>query len=362
MLRIHLTRLLFMVVLGSTLFNIASARDIYECAADRLEPDDYAKFLASEIDETVTPEILDAVVQEGIIQFYGLRNNPPNPKRAIDLFEKATEADYAPAQNILGTLHLTGWGLDQSSSVSAKSYFEKAAEQNYPPAQNNLAVLFWNGWGAKKDMERAEELFRSASDRGYAPAQSNVGLMLKTREENTWGGEEAIKMFRAAQAKNFGPAAFNYATYFLEGKGVERDFDVAAHSLRIAAKAGDPWAQYNLGQMAALGIGVEQDFVEAYKWLMLSKMGGVNYADSQLAAIADFLTEEEISNAKIVLVGTTAVRWNEVFELASNDDIPLLTYDLISLAPELIASRVKCAELMKVDLTSAWTTSFEWNE
>ena len=351
-----------LAVLGLASLNVVRAQDVFQCAADKWKAGDYAAFLNSTGDEVVDQGFLDAVVQEGIIDFYGLRKSPPNPERAIDLFTKATEANYAPAQNILGTLHLTGWGIAQPSSKASRNYFELAAAQQYPPAQNNLAVLFWNGWGTERNVARAEELFESASGRGYAPAQSNVGLILKTRGGDTWGGSKAIEMFRAAQAKDFGPAAFNYATYYLEGKGVERDYGVAANSLKMAAKAGDPWAQYNLGQMAALGIGIEQDFLDAFRWLKLSRMGGVSYAAKQLEIIRGFLTKEEIGNAEVVIEMMESVRWNDVLGPASNEDIGLSAYDLMSLAPELIASRVKCAESMEVDIPSTWATSFQWNE
>lgn len=354
--------LFFLAVLGLAPMNVAGAQDIYECEANKWKSGDYAEFLNSDDAEGVEQEFLDAVIQEGIVEFYGLRKDPPNPQRAIDLFTRAAEIGYAPAQNILGTLYLTGWGVDQPSSQSAMKYFEQAADQDYPPAQNNLAVLFWNGWGVERNIERAENLFESASGQGYAPAQSNVGLMLKARGGDTWGGTDAIEMFKAAQAKEFGPAAFNYAAYYLEGKGVERDYGIAARSLMIAARAGDPWAQYNLGQMAALGIGVEQDFLDAYKWLKLSQMGGVGYAEQELASIESFLTVEEIGYAEGKLKEFQAVRWSEVLEPAKNEDIALSAYDLMWLAPELIASRVKCTEFLKTDIPTAWATSFEWKK
>ena len=354
--------LLFFATLGLTTLNFASAEDMYKCAADKWTTDEYTNFLDSDSVGGVTQDFLDAVVQEGIIEFYGLQESPPNPQRGISLLVKATEANHAPAQNVLGTIHLTGWGIDQSSSESAREYFEQAADHQYPPAQNNLAVLYWNGWGVERNMVRAEELFRSASSLGYAPAQSNVGLVLKARGGDTWGGTEAIEMFRAAQEKYFGPAAFNYATYYLEGKAVERDYNVAARSLMIAAKAGDPWAQYNLGQMAALGIGIEQDFVDAYRWLKLSEIAGVSYAQGQVAVIETFLTEAEVLSADIMIEEMEPMGWIDVIEPAKNEEIALSTYDLVSLAPELIASRVKCSEFLDIDMPITWTTSFDWNE
>ena len=62
----------------------------------------------------------------------------------------------------------------------------------------------------------------------------------------------------------------NLGTMYLQGRGVQQDFQQALLLLRKAAEQGYAVAQNNLALMYANGQGTERDYVQAYSWLDLA--------------------------------------------------------------------------------------------
>ena len=71
-------------------------------------------------------------------------------------------------------------------------------------------------------------------------------------------------------------------TYY-QGRGVPRDYAVAAKWYRLSAEQGDSDAQRYLAMMYSDGQGVPQDHTEAAKWYRLSAEQGNEHAQSRLA-------------------------------------------------------------------------------
>ena len=73
-----------------------------------------------------------------------------------------------------------------------------------------------------------------------------------------------------------------------EGKGVERDYVLAAHWYRKAAenvpdRGGAGQARNNLGLLYMEGLGVPKDYVQAYMWFSLtSSEANISYAKAQM--------------------------------------------------------------------------------
>lgn len=61
---------------------------------------------------------------------------------------------------------------------------------------------------------------------------------------------------------------------YLNGDGVEQNYDEALRYLTRSANAGNAVAQNNLAYMYANGKGVEQDYEKAFEWGMKSAMQG----------------------------------------------------------------------------------------
>ena len=66
-------------------------------------------------------------------------------------------------------------------------------------------------------------------------------------------------------------AAFRLGSRYLNGEGVEKDYEKAKYYLELAAEKQHSHALYDLGYMYLYGIGVQQDYLMAYDYFEQSK-------------------------------------------------------------------------------------------
>src|SRR5215467_4937635 len=84
---------------------------------------------------------------------------------------------------------------------------------------------------------------------------------------------------------------------YFTGKGVPRDYAMAAHWLQLAAQIGEPLAQMNLGYLYEQGKGVPLDYVKAYMWYKTAESGGKRRAGEQIKSVSRLMTKQQISQA-----------------------------------------------------------------
>ena len=78
----------------------------------------------------------------------------------------------------------------------------------------------------------------------------------------------------------------------------ENDYKDAVDAMRPLAEAGDSEAQSALGIFYVNGRGVPKDFVEAYKWLKLASDQGDKDATTAFNVIDKLMTSKEIAEGK----------------------------------------------------------------
>lgn len=276
-----------------------------------------------------------AKLQLGAAYLFGLQGLTRSLHDAIENFTSAAAEDYAPAQNILGSMYFLGRGVQQDyeqarlyfNQAAASNYapalnnlgvmyvndlvpgmgeeealqvFSQAADLNYPPSLNGLGVMYLNGLGISEDSDyrQAERLFRSAANLGYAPAQNNLGVMHFEGWGTVQSGRIARDLFADAAEQSYVPAYFNLGLLYDLGEGVGKDYEQAASWYQAGASGGDPKAQYNLAIKYARGEGVKQDFEEANFWFNLALEGGISDARQGADATFELLTIEQKERAQ----------------------------------------------------------------
>lgn len=129
---------------------------------------------------------------------------------------------------------------------------------------------------------------------GPALADLEAGNQAYARNDYDTAFKEWLPLAEAgdAQAQN------NIGFLYRRGRGVHPDFKEAAKWYRRAAEQGFTEAMTNLGKMYDEGWGVEQDFVESYKWFYIAYMNGVEDVPGHLEILKDFMTAEQIEEAK----------------------------------------------------------------
>ncbi len=145
---------------------------------------------------------------------------------AIEAWNAPAETGAAAAQFALGTLYVTGEGVEQDFEA-ALSWFEKAAEQGHAGSQYNLGLILDQGWTGMPDSLAAAEWFKKAAAQRHAGAQYQLGL----QNEHGWGVDEdmaeAIRWYEQAAGLDYASAQYTLVIY-AKGQGVAPDAAQAA--------------------------------------------------------------------------------------------------------------------------------------
>lgn len=108
---------------------------------------------------------------------------------------------------------------------------------------------------------------------------------------------EALEMLRPLAEGGHPRAQFYLGSMYYDGKGVQQDHAMEAKWIRRSADQGFAWAQNMLGRMYTVGRGVEPDAIQAHMWYDLAAGQGLTYAYRARQRLAEYMTDEEISEA-----------------------------------------------------------------
>lgn len=97
--------------------------------------------------------------------------------RAAELYEKAAEQGYAPAQCSLAKMCLRGSVTVPRNPSRAAELLAMAAASGFAQAQCDLALLHLKGVGVHRNYTRAAELLNQAAEQGHLQALSHLGMM-----------------------------------------------------------------------------------------------------------------------------------------------------------------------------------------
>lgn len=144
------------------------------------------------------------------------------------------------------------------------------------------------GVAAYKDGDFATALraFRIAAEAGDAAAMFSLGFMYLQGEGVAKDPQEAAHWLALAAERGVAPAQHSLALLYYEGRGVEKNSAVAANYFESAALQGLGNAQYNLGVLYSHGDGVRQDWALARFWHEKAAAQGVTDAQVALGVMA----------------------------------------------------------------------------
>ena len=134
-----------------------------------------------------------------------------------------------------------------------------------------------------------------AADRGFADGQNNLGVCYVNGSGVELNYEEAAKWYRLAAEQGHAHGQANLGWCYEHGCGVEQSDEEAVRLYRLAAEQGNAYGQGNLGWCYESGTGVEQDYKEAAKWYRLAADKGNAYAQNNLGACYQYGTGVEKS-------------------------------------------------------------------
>lgn len=105
------------------------------------------------VERAAAQALPQAIHAQGEFYYFGTFGYSQDYHKALQYLLKAAEADYAPSQNMMGTIYQEGLGVP-INLVQAEAWFRKAAGQGDAKAQSNLGQLLGpDGPDASKHVE-----------------------------------------------------------------------------------------------------------------------------------------------------------------------------------------------------------------
>jgi len=147
-----------------------------------------------------------------------------------------------------------------------------------------LAYMHFNGKGVPKDVQKGQELFKKS----YPLMGSSSlelfykGIMNKEGRGIDKNYDLAFSFYKRSSDMGFVQAHINLGSCFREGHGVERDLKEAFRCFKMAADKKSPLGLCHVGYMYEFGLGTELNLVEAKNYYNLSAARRNNYARNRL--------------------------------------------------------------------------------
>jgi len=108
-------------------------------------------------------------------QTNGSRAKTTQGQSDAEFLKKLAESGNAPAQLILGEMHLHGKGLPRDNSEALR-WFRAAAEQRNAEALRKMGFMYESGLGVERNPELAAEWYGRAMDEGDLLSFYKVGF------------------------------------------------------------------------------------------------------------------------------------------------------------------------------------------
>lgn len=205
-------------------------------------------------------------------------------KKAFEYYQIAADLKVPEAIYNLGLCYHEGNGTEQDFEA-AFSCMQAASESNNPLAWSFLGYYYGNGIGVDKDSAKAFEFFKKASENNDATAMYNLGYYYSKGDCIEKDFFAALDYYEKAYQKGIEKALINIGEIYIE----QKEFGKAKEKFNEALKSASPeivsYGKYGLGLLYLEGLGVERDFEKAVELFEESGKGGYSFAYSKLGLI-----------------------------------------------------------------------------
>jgi len=151
----------------------------------------------------------------------------------------------------LGLAYYEGDSVPEDDD-KAFELFQKAADQGYAPAQHHIGIMYHEGIGVDKDYRKAFEWIQRAAIQGYSHAQTDLAIMYEGGKGIDQNYEKAMKWYLLS-ANNIDPSSAsvdaqgNIGTMYYFSRGVPQSYTKVLGWYRKAATQDSDMAQLNIG-------------------------------------------------------------------------------------------------------------------
>lgn len=163
-------------------------------------------------------------------------------QKGFSLYKQSAEGGYALGQSKLGDCYKYGLGTEENI-IAAAEWYSKAADQGDCEAMQELAELLLDGEGIERNEERGIELLKKAADTGNARSQWMLGgLLIDPSTQNITSVEQdistGVEWIQKSAEQSYGQAEYLLASFYIQGRGVNKDLSKAKELLARALEHG----------------------------------------------------------------------------------------------------------------------------
>ena len=155
----------------------------------------------------------------------------------------------------------------EKNPQKAMELYQRAADLGYPPAQMLLGKMYALGQEVPRDVAKAEPYLRKALEEKVPEAAHIMGILYSIGELKSDNDEEVFKLYYiAAEYGGYVEDVYRVGICYLNGTGVAKDEHEGFLWLEQAAECDHPAAMYAVGQCYEYGKGVQKDQNKAQEW------------------------------------------------------------------------------------------------
>lgn len=223
--------------------------------------EDLTKLSLNDLEVLVIDGDKDAAYRLGVIYDYGTEAVEQNFSKAKQWYDRARDLGNKRAALAIGYMYLSGLGVEKNYS-EAKTYFEEALEARVADANVGLGRLFMDKDYSGYDPYRAYSCFSSAADNGsldgkyYLNYVREAGIGTAVDFTNALLGYAEVALDKSDDVEDqfaINSANTRLGLMYVNGKGVEPDYETAMNYFRIASDNGFALAKYYIGVMYESG-------------------------------------------------------------------------------------------------------------
>lgn len=199
-------------------------------------------------------------------------NHVKDITRGTFLLRKAAKQNNSEAEYMLGMAYYEGLGVSQNWG-EAINWLSKASELGFPNAMFQLGFIYHYGIGITPNIMKALELYTNAADLGCGKALKMLGKVYKSGELGILDSNRSEQyyeqsfelLYEQALEENILEAQYEIGNSYMDGEGVEQDYQQAIEWYRRAESSGFAPASNALGVCYCRGMGVHQDLKKGYE-------------------------------------------------------------------------------------------------
>ncbi len=222
-------------------------------------------------------------------------NIKEDPKAAIELFDKGSEAGNADSMLRAAAFYMEGKGTKKNTE-RATELLEKSATAGNAQAHLFLASALMGE--EKPDIGKAYGHLLTAANSGMPLAQNELGLFYLSGKMGVADISAAVSWFgRAAQA-GLAAAQNNLGTLHERGAGVQQSYENAAKLYTLAAQQGNPSATLALARFNAAGAAMAINKPLGWALASIALDAGEKSATDVIKDIEKGMSKEELVKAK----------------------------------------------------------------